>query len=149
MLLVIAFLPGARSFNFMAQLPSIVILELKKYKICHYLQQRKGLFTRQPSEETGEEISDLPPWRWRAGDIYGIKKQGFSIGKGGWRWGKGEVIRVLCRYIWVTRLLSRMYAQQWRCLAWSEGGVFGSVVQRSLTRLLCRPSFRVSGLTQS
>lgn len=25
------------------------------------LQQRKGLFTRQPREETGEKISDPPP----------------------------------------------------------------------------------------
>ena len=28
---------------------------------CQSLEQREGLFTRQPSEETGEEISDLPP----------------------------------------------------------------------------------------
>ena len=109
----------------MAQSPSVVILELKNYKICHYLQQRKGLLTRQPSEETGEEISDLPPWRWRAGDVYGIKKQSLSIGKGGWRWRKGEVIGVLCRCIWVTWLLSRMYAQQWRCLAWSGEKAMG------------------------
>ena len=32
--------------------------------------ERKGLFSRQPSEEVGEQFSHLP---W---DIYGIKRQG-------------------------------------------------------------------------
>ena len=60
----------------MAQSLSIVSLELKKYKICHYLQQRKGLFTRQPIEEMREQISS--PWRWGVLSVYGTK---LNVGK--------------------------------------------------------------------
>ena len=41
------------------------------------LQQRKDLFTRQPSEEMGEQISNLPSWRWEGRVFWRLR----SIGK--------------------------------------------------------------------
>ena len=49
------------------------------------LQQRKSLFTRQPSEETGESVSDPPPQRQGAWDIYGISRVVLGVRKGEWR----------------------------------------------------------------
>ena len=47
-------------------------------------QQRKGLFTRQPSEEAGEQISSLTPCRQGAWDIYEIKLNVGSVGQANW-----------------------------------------------------------------
>ena len=66
------------------------------------LQQRMGLFTRLPREEMVEQVSDAPPRRRGAWDIYGIKKQGGL--KHGERLGEIEAIGVLCRCTWITCL---------------------------------------------
>ena len=62
-----------------------------RWTLRHWgLQQREGLFVRQPGEEIGEQVLSLPPWRPRAPGIYGmkIKQQGGlrvgSPGKGDW-----------------------------------------------------------------
>ena len=44
----------------------------------------KELFTEQPSEEMAEQVSDPPPQRQGAWDIYGIKKQGGLRHWDGW-----------------------------------------------------------------
>ena len=40
-----------------------------------FAPKREGLFTRQPSEETGERISVLLPWRQETSSIYGVKNR--------------------------------------------------------------------------
>ena len=34
----------------------------------------QSLYTRQPSEEMGEQVSDLPPWRQKDWSAYGISR---------------------------------------------------------------------------
>ena len=114
------------------------------------LQPRKSLFTRQPSEVIGEQVSDLPPRRWGAWDIYGIKKQGglrpgerwLEVGK---RWGKWCSVQAYLSCM----LLHRMHIKKWWHLAqeflalWRRGHsldtcagpVLGSVVLSSFTWL--------------
>ena len=61
---------------------------------CQDWQQRRGLFMRQPSKETGEWIQNLPLRRQGARDIHGIMP---GCGEDGERWletRKGEVIIV-------------------------------------------------------
>ena len=69
---------------FTIALPNQVCLpDMQEAKLRHgALQYRKGLFTSQPSEESGEQISDLSPQERQACDIYGIRKQGgFQCGE--------------------------------------------------------------------
>ena len=70
---------------------------------CWGLQQRKGLFTSQPSKEMEKQNSNWPPWRCGSHDIYEIKKQGDL--RHGKRWlevRKRWSNHVMNRYIWVT-----------------------------------------------
>ena len=71
---------------------------------CQGLQQREVFFTRQPREETGKQVSDLPLWRPRVPGIYGIKKKeaGWSEASGahgerGEWWLEKRVVTVLQR----------------------------------------------------
>ena len=98
---------------------------------CWSVPQRKCLFTRQPSEETGEQISYLPPWRRGAWDIYGIEKQGglrrgerwLEVGK---MWGSWYSMPAYLSYMF----LQGIHVQKWRYLAWSEGGVFTPLMSK-------------------
>ena len=45
------------------------------------LQEKERLFLTQPSEETGEQISNPSPQGWEAWDIYGIKLRCGEHGK--------------------------------------------------------------------
>lgn len=42
-----------------------------QYADDRVLQQRKGLFLRLPSKETGEQVSNLPPQKWGLGTFMG------------------------------------------------------------------------------
>lgn len=66
------------------------------------MQQRMGLFIRQPSEET-EHISDPSPQSQGAWDVFGEEYRVVrGAGEGVWRQEKGEVMSALCRRIRVT-----------------------------------------------
>lgn len=95
------------------------------------LQQRKSLFARQPSKETEEQVSYLPPQRWGAWGIYGTKKQG------GLRHGE-RGLEVEKKGNWCSvqtylgyMLLRGIHVQKWRHFAWSEGGVLGPLTSKS------------------
>lgn len=89
------------------------------------LQWRKGLFTRRPSNNMGEQVSNPRGW-----DIHGLKKQGgLRCGDRRLEARKGEVSGVLCRRIWlVCSFIGCVFRKWW--LAWSEGGVFGLWCQK-------------------
>lgn len=52
------------------------------------LHQRASLFARQPSEETGEQISHSPPWRQGAWGVYGINSKEAGRSEAWGVWGK-------------------------------------------------------------
>lgn len=107
-------------------------------------QQENGLFTRQTREKRGGHVSDLPPRRWRAWDIYEIKKQGsLSCGK---RWlevGKSDVIGVLhkCITCFFTGCMFKIKAFS-RISRWSFQS---SDIKKSFIGHLLSLSFMVSG----
>lgn len=106
------------------------------------LLQGRSSFTRQPNKEMGEQVSDLPPWRWGAGDIYGVKKQG-GLGCGrrslevGKRWGYQCSMQVYLGYM----LLHGRHSQKWKPLMWSDSGVFGLLTSEG--HLLTCPLLRL------
>lgn len=100
---------------------------------CQNLLPREGLFRRQPHEEMGEQISNLPWQSWRAQDTPGIKLAHEEHG-GRWleirkRWG----ILVLHRCQLSYQLQRGGSSVFW---GWSSG-FFD--VQMSLSRHSCMP----------
>ena len=65
-------------------------MQQAKWLRCQGLQQREGLFTRQSSQEIGEQASDMPPLKQGAQGIYGIKNKE-AVWSEGWR-AQGKVI---------------------------------------------------------
>lgn len=55
---------------------------------CQGLQQGEGLFTRQPSEEMGKQVSDLPSCRQGAQGTSGIKDKEAGQSEAWGAWGK-------------------------------------------------------------
>ena len=54
-------------------------MQQAKWLRCQGLQPREGLFTRQSSQEIGEQASDMPPLKQGAQGIYGIKNKEIGL----------------------------------------------------------------------
>lgn len=114
---------------------------------CQGLQQRKDLLTRQPSEETGEQVPNPLPQRWGTRGIYAIKL----------RHGEHGEVWLEVRKSWATPDLSHTGATKLSAssgdtcsdngaLPCSEGGVQGPLMSKGHLHM---PDGWVSGPHQS
>ena len=95
------------------------------------LQQRNDLYTRQPSEETGEQVLNPLSWRWGAQATYRIRKQGglrcgerwLKVRKMYSNWGS---VQAYLSYV----LLHGLHVQKMVAFTWSEGEVFGLLMSK-------------------
>ena len=63
-------------------------MQQAKWLRCQGLQQREGLFTRQSSQEIGEQASDMPPLKQGAQGIYGMRNEAAEWFEAWEAWGK-------------------------------------------------------------